>query len=122
MAKRALVAENEWFTRLLTADVLREDCRLDVLEADDGLVAMALLEHPDHVALVVTDLRMPGANGLAVARKARAAHPGIPLLFITATPRLLEGKPDLEPFACLQKPYDPTTMVRTVKHLLQTGS
>ena len=115
---RVLVAEDDWLIRLLTADVLQEDCGLEVLQADDGLTALALLEEPDNVALVVTDLRMPGANGLTLARKARAAHPGIPLLFVTGTPELLNGQSDLKPFECLAKPYDPCAMVRTVNYLL----
>jgi CheY-like chemotaxis protein len=53
------------------------------LRAHTGPDAMALIdrEGPD---LVVTDLRLPGADGLAVARHARGHVPPIPVILITA--------------------------------------
>lgn len=35
--------------------------------------------------LVVTDYQMPGCNGLTVARMARKAKPGLPVIVVTAT-------------------------------------
>ena len=53
------------------------------LGASTAAEAMALIdrEAPD---LVVTDLRLPGADGLAVARHARARVPPIPVILISA--------------------------------------
>src|SRR5581483_5629339 len=53
------------------------------LTADTGLAALELIESrsPD---LVVTDLRLPGADGLAVTRAARAHGPAIPVLLMSA--------------------------------------
>lgn len=52
------------------------------LRAHTGLEAIALIdrEKPD---LVVADLRLPGADGLAVARHARRQVPPIPVVLIT---------------------------------------
>lgn len=50
----------------------------------DGLDAIAFLrEHPD-VELLLTDLRMPGLDGLEVLRRAREMIPDIGALMITA--------------------------------------
>jgi CheY-like chemotaxis protein len=53
------------------------------LQAHTGLDAIGLIdrERPD---LVVTDLRLPGAGGLTVARHARSRVPPIPVILITA--------------------------------------
>jgi CheY-like chemotaxis protein len=53
------------------------------LVALTGPAAIALIdrEHPD---LVVTDLRLPGVDGLAVVRHARAHEPPIPAILMTA--------------------------------------
>ena len=117
---RVLVAEDEWLVRLLTVGVLR-DLGLEVLAAENGSEAIGLLYHPDHVDLVITDLIMPGADGVTLARKARAKHPGIPLLFLTATPSMLDGQSDLEPYRCLPKPYNPTAIIKAIKDMLQSG-
>ena len=54
-------------------------CRV-ASSADDGIRAMEA-ESPD---VVVTDLRMPGMDGLAVARHARQHRPPIPVILMTA--------------------------------------
>jgi CheY-like chemotaxis protein len=53
------------------------------LQAHTGPDAMRVIdrERPD---LVVTDLRLPGAGGLTVARHARSCVPPIPVILITA--------------------------------------
>jgi len=56
----------------------------DVFPFADGLEALAWLrEHPD-IELLVTDLKMPGIDGLEVLRRAREMVPDIGALMITA--------------------------------------
>jgi DNA-binding NtrC family response regulator len=48
-------------------------------------VEEALVIIQKHVpAMVVTDVRMPGASGIELLRMARKAHPGLPFLLVTA--------------------------------------
>jgi len=59
-----------------------EDSGFDVLEATDGVAGLAVFEreHPD---LVVTDLRMPGTDGLALLKALREQAPEAPVIVIS---------------------------------------
>jgi DNA-binding NtrC family response regulator len=55
-----------------------------VTATNDGRGALAAIaQAPSRFALVVTDLQMPGADGLAVLRAARAANPSVYVVIIT---------------------------------------
>lgn len=87
---RVLVAEDDDAFRELLLSTLR-DAGHGAIELEDGLelsdylsLARAkLLPPPD---LVLTDLKMPGASGLEVVRKARAAGLTCPIVLLTAFP------------------------------------
>ena len=55
-----------------------------VIEANDGLDGLSKAKSKT-VDLVVTDLNMPGMNGLALIRELRAlpSYKGVPILFLT---------------------------------------
>jgi len=59
-----------------------EDSGFDVLEASDGVTGLAVFERerPD---LVVTDLRMPGTDGLALLKALREQTPDLPVIVIS---------------------------------------
>ena len=81
MAK-ILVADDQDEARSVFTSVLRK-ARHDVIEAADGLQAIALFEqhHPD-VALI--DIFMPGRDGIDVIRAIRAADPRIRIIAVSA--------------------------------------
>ncbi len=56
----------------------------DVAPFGDGLEALAFLREHPNVALVVTDLKMPGLDGIEVLRRAREMVPDIGVLMVTA--------------------------------------
>jgi two-component system response regulator PilR (NtrC family) len=82
MAEAILVADDEPGVRESLAEVLR-DAGYVVQSASDGAAALAALEAGDF-AVVVTDLRMPGADGLTVLRRARELSPQTFVLVMTA--------------------------------------
>jgi DNA-binding NtrC family response regulator len=55
----------------------------EVVEADSGEKAIQLLEQ-FAFDVVITDLRMPGADGMEVLRTASLKHPHVPVIMITA--------------------------------------
>ena len=117
---RVLVAEDEYLVRLLVVDDLSSS-GLEVIEAADGLEAMEVLGRGDRVDALVSNIRMPGADGITVAAAARKRYPGIPIVFISATPQLLTSNTTLAPYHCLTKPFDTSDLVRLVQRLLKAG-
>ncbi len=89
------------------------------LTAGTGVAALELIESrsPD---LVVTDLRLPGVDGLAVARRARAHAPPIPVLFMTAHDSVEGRRAAVEAGAAayLAKPFTNAAFVAAVRRLL----
>jgi DNA-binding NtrC family response regulator len=77
---KILVADDEQNLRRVLAALLRREGH-DVVQAASGLEA---IEHLAHVDVVITDLRMPGADGMEVLRTASKNHPHVPVIMITA--------------------------------------
>ncbi|NPD70093.1 response regulator (plasmid) [Lichenicola cladoniae] len=114
---RVLVADDEGLVLMVMAMAL-EDAGYEVLTACDGAEALALIEHPDQIRLVVTDINMPAFNGFDVAKRARERHPGLPIVFVTALPDQVYARVNGEPFHCLPKPFALQRLVTTVDEML----
>ena len=82
MADAILVADDEVGVRESLAEILR-DAGYAVETAVDGTAALEAIDRHDF-AVVITDLRMPGADGLAVLRKLGEVAPQTVPLVITA--------------------------------------
>ena len=76
-----LVVDDDKATRDGVARTLRSD--YSVLTAADADAAMAALP-VNAVDLVLTDLRMPGRDGLSLLRDIIAAYPSIPVILLSA--------------------------------------
>lgn len=80
-AARILLVEDEPLIAVTLQDELAES-GFDVTLAKDGLEAIRLVAQEEFTA-VITDLRMPGADGLQVLRAARRRHQDMKVLVIT---------------------------------------
>jgi DNA-binding NtrC family response regulator len=79
---RILIADDEPGVRESLAEVFREE-GYEVLQAADGSEAIALIEKHD-LDVVISDLKMPGADGLEVLQRAREVSPQVLVLIMTA--------------------------------------
>src|SRR5262245_3485984 len=77
---KILVADDEQNLRRVLVAMLRRDGH-DVVQAASGAEAIGQLAEVD---VVITDLRMPGADGMDVLRSAAKHHPHLPVIMITA--------------------------------------
>src|SRR3569623_1438858 len=77
---KILVADDEQNLRRVLVALLRRDGH-EVVQAASGLEAIDRLADVD---VVITDLRMPGADGMEVLRTASKSFPHTPVIMITA--------------------------------------
>lgn len=111
-----LIVEDEVLLRFLLADELRTAGHA-VVEALDAEEALTVLAGPRPIALVITDIRMPGAfDGEELVRRLRADHPHVKVLIASAhAPAAdLAGAVD----GHFSKPYELAALVARVKSLL----
>ena len=117
--KRILVVEDDEVVRRVAVEVLR-DHGYRVLEAGDGMVAMALLEGTMAIDLLLSDVGLPGPNGRQLADFALERFPGIKVVLMTGYAAhvatdlaLLHGNIEL-----MVKPFDAAALLRKVGTLL----
>lgn len=77
-----LVVEDEIAVRDLVIEVLT-DLGYRTLEAADGPAGLKLLQGPERIDLLVTDVGLPGLNGRQLADAARVSRPDLRILFMT---------------------------------------
>lgn len=80
--QRVLVVEDEPVIREMVVEVLA-DFGYDLMQASDGLAALAIIESDVALDLLITDVGLPGINGRRLAEKARRQRPALKVLFIT---------------------------------------
>jgi DNA-binding NtrC family response regulator len=78
-----LIVDDEAEIRELLVEYFR-DRGFETSTAADGRAAMTAIERdPARYRLIVTDLQMPGADGLAVLKAAKAANPSCYVVIVT---------------------------------------
>ena len=80
---RILIVEDKDSLRSMLEEMLRAE-KLDVRGVASGSQAVELLKSGEPVDLVLTDWRLPGADGLAVLDAARALDRTLPVIVMTA--------------------------------------
>jgi CheY-like chemotaxis protein len=111
-----LVVEDDVMIRALMSDYLRGE-GFTVIEAADADEGLQVLRSAGGLALMVTDVRMPGAvDGIELARQARQLRPGLRLIVSSghaAEPEALRAA-DL----FMRKPYDLAHLTRRIRELI----
>ena len=144
--RRVLLVDDQATIRKLLARVLRAAGH-EVVSAADGWAAVEQLElslagREPPLDAVVSDVAMPGLNGIEVARRANELFPRLPVLLMSgytdgdlaagvgsatsddspAADALEHGATREVEYRFLQKPFEPADLVRTVAELATNGA
>jgi two-component system cell cycle sensor histidine kinase/response regulator CckA len=115
-----LLADDDDAIRRVTARIL-ERAGYTVLAASDGAAAVRLAEqHDGQIHLLVSDLMMPGMNGLQLAAQLRVIRPSLPTLFLSgyADATALSERPLHPSERFLQKPFGNDELLATIFGIL----
>jgi len=120
---RILVVDDDPINRAVARGIL-EDAGYDVLEADGGEAALAVLASEARIGLVLLDVEMPRMGGIETVRRIRAdaRHASLPVLAMSAH----SDSADAERFRAagmndnIVKPVDPASLVATVSRWLSS--
>jgi signal transduction histidine kinase/ActR/RegA family two-component response regulator len=117
-----LLADDDPIVRTVLADSL-EDAGFTVLVAESGQAALDLLRRQPRLDALVTDLTMPGMDGLTLIREVQALRPGLPAVLLTGYAgdgaALAIGGAISGTFSLLRKPVTGVQLVDRITSLLE---
>jgi nitrogen regulation protein NR(I) len=118
-SKRVLIADDEINIRRVLEAILKRD-GYDVVTAANGLEALAGMSRGVHT--VITDLKMPGLDGMGLLRRLSSEYPDVPVVMITAhgsVENAVEAV-KLGAFDYIEKPFDQEQIRQVVDKALKT--
>jgi two-component system nitrogen regulation response regulator NtrX len=101
--KRILVVDDKEEVRMVYT-LLFSDGEIDVVEAEDGLVALDIVK-TEPLDLVLSDCKMPRMSGIELMSEAQKIKPELPFIFVSANVSE-ENLGNLEPFSIIPKPFN----------------
>lgn len=116
-AKKVLVVEDEALLLFSIADELR-DSGFEVFEASNADEAIEMLQNHADIALMFTDIDMPGTmDGLRLSAAVRDRWP--PVKIIVTSGKARPGASDLPSEGrFMSKPYTPSAVVHAMHEML----
>ena len=116
VAPRLLIADDEEAIREVLSTVF-SDAGYEVDRASDGREALELFRAKRH-RVVVTDLIMPGLDGIELAREVRKLEPDAIVVVLTGSgPAAKERAAPLPCIVCVDKPVALSTLLQLVQRL-----
>jgi len=120
MAERILVIDDELDMLMLIRMIIEDSTDYEVETTNNPSEGLKMLAERDY-DLVITDLKMPGMDGLEVSEELWKIRPDIPVIIITAY-----GSPEAADEALkkgvadfITKPFRKDTMVFTMNRVLE---
>lgn len=115
-----LVVEDEVLVRM-GAVLYLEDAGFDVIEATNAGEALEVLDARSDVAVVFTDVNMPGPlDGLDLAWEVSRRRPDLPVIITSG--RMALGEDQIPARSCfLAKPYMSQALTTMVAQAVETG-
>ncbi len=115
---RILLTEDDRSLRLFLCRAL-EQAGHEVIQAEDGQAALPLIEGAK-IDLLLTDIVMPGIDGIELAQRARELIPDLRVLFITGFAAVALDRTDaLSDVRVMSKPFHLRDLVSEIGHMFQ---
>jgi two-component system, NtrC family, response regulator GlrR len=112
-----LVDDDADLLRLLAMRLSSAGYRISTAESAEAALAQLALQRPQ---LVISDVQLPGADGMALFERIRAQHPALPVILLTAhgtIPDAVEAT-SRGVFTYLTKPFDGKQLLEQVSQAL----
>lgn len=110
-----LVVEDEMMIRMNTVEMV-EDAGYAPLEAADADGAVAMLESRPDIALMVTDIQMPGnMDGVELAQAVHSRWPSIKIIVISGLQQPIDLPADSRFFG---KPFEARDMICQMRNMI----
>jgi two-component system cell cycle sensor histidine kinase/response regulator CckA len=110
----SLVVDDEPAVRGYIKFILEREC-FTAVEAGSGKEAREILEElGSQVELIVSDIQMPGGDGLSFARAAAEAFPELPIILVSG----YTSASEIFDFEFLKKPFSPDSLLNAVRKVV----
>ena len=120
MADTILLVEDQTLVRMAICQYL-EECGYNVLQADDADQALALLQRHPEIAVMFTDVRMPGSmDGLGLARWVIEHKPRIAVIVASGHVAQETVMKELCGAKAFSKPYNFEEVTNHIREAIQT--
>jgi two-component system, NtrC family, response regulator GlrR len=121
MARILIVDDDPALLRLLSLRLHYEGHT--VVEASSGVAALAKLDH-EIPHILITDLRMPGMDGLQLFEAVHRRFPLLPVLILTANGTIPDAVHAMQRgvFGYITKPFEGVDLMREVDRALEVSS
>ncbi|MBN1901009.1 response regulator [Candidatus Sumerlaeota bacterium] len=116
-----LVVEDDPSMRDLLRMILEKN-EYRVLESEDGEQALSLVQERPEIRLVISDIKIPGKDGMNLLSEVVASYPGVKVILITAfgeVEQYLEAM-NVGAFEYLNKPFRNQQLLDLVKSALKS--
>ena len=121
MSKTIMVVDDLFGVRLMVSFAVR-DSGYEVVEAMDGMDALAKLDSEPSLSLIITDLRMARLDGIGLIKGVRSheTHRDTPIIMITTESDESIPSDGLESGATdsIPKPFRPEQLIEVVRRIL----
>ncbi|MFL5256801.1 MAG: response regulator [Rhodopila sp.] len=122
---RVLLVDDDPIVREVLAASL-DDAGYRVTQARSGPEGLAVLSAGEQVDIIVSDLTMPGMDGVSLIRKAQEQRPGLPAVLLTgyagSGAALAVGGAVSGAFSLLRKPVSGAQLVDRINALLASAA
>lgn len=97
-----------------------KDLGYNIIEAGDGLSALEIFKTTPNIDLVLTDILMPGMDGMELVDHLRTLAPKLSILFISSHPQHYAQKLSGSKFDVVTKSHDFSGLPEKIREVLDS--